>query len=69
MLGETIEFSADIQGDFSALREMCLDETMTIYIEVDGATVPVADIKRHPDCPKELFEKFLKALLYESQER
>ena len=63
MLGETIEFSADIQGDFSALREMCLDETMTIYIEVDGATVPVADIKRHPDCSRELYAEFIKSLL------
>ena len=62
-MGETIEFSADIQGDFSALMEMCLDETMTIYHVVDGETFPIANITRHPDCPREVYSVFIKSLL------
>lgn len=40
------------------------DGVETIYIEkVNGELFPVANIERHPDCPKHIYEAWVKSLL------
>ena len=52
------------------VREKLIEELMandgveTIYIEkVNGDLFPVANIERHPDCPKHIYEAWKRSLL------
>lgn len=62
----THEFTCEVQGDFQKLREqlMATDGVETVYIEkVNGELFPVANIERHPDCPKHIYEAWKRSLL------
>lgn len=64
----TQELSFEITSDGGvkkALEELFTDEGVrTIYIEkVNGELFPVANIERHPDCPKHIYEAWKRSLL------
>lgn len=61
-----ISFSFDIsQVNRAKLMELIPDDGVeTIYIEkVNGDLFPVANIERHPDCPKHIYEAWKRSLL------
>ena len=60
------EITFEIKGDFQKLHEelMDIDGVETIYIEKqNGELCPVANIERHPDCPKHIYEALIMSLL------
>lgn len=64
----TQEISFEISSDCGAkkaLEELFNSEGVsTIYIEkVNGKLFPVANIERHPDCPKHIYEAWIKSLV------
>ena len=65
----TQELSFEIKSDEGvrkALEELFSDEGVeTIYIEkVNGDLFPVANIERHPDCPKDIYEAWKRSLFH-----
>lgn len=44
------------------LEKMTEGFPATIYESVGGEMVPVARLSRHPDCPPERYEEFLKTM-------
>ena len=62
----SIEFSFDLsEENRKALEEtiMAADGVETIYIEkYNGDMFPVANIERHPDCPKPIYEAWKRSL-------
>ena len=64
----TQEFSFEIASDGGvkkALEDLFGSEgTSTIYIEkVNGDLFPVANVERHPDCPKHIYEAWINSLV------
>ena len=62
----TNEITFEVKGDFRKLHEelMATDGVETIYIEKqNGELFPVANIERHPDCPKHIYEAWKRSLL------
>lgn len=62
----TNEITFEVKGDFQKLHEefMATDGVETIYIEKqNGELFPVANIERHPDCPKHIYEVWKRSLL------
>lgn len=62
----TNEIIFEVKGDFQKLHEefMATDGVETIYIEKqNGELFPVANIERHPDCPKHIYEAWKRSLL------
>ena len=60
------EITFEVKGDFQKLRDelMATDGVETIYIErQNGELFPVANIERHPDCPKHIYEALKRSLL------
>ena len=58
------EISFNINGPVQDLTELMKDAGPELYVEtMDGRTVPVCRIEKHPDCPDELFAAVLKALM------
>lgn len=62
------ELSFEINSDGGAkkaLEELFTDDGVrTIYIEKqNGDLFPVANVERHPDCPKHIYEAWVKSLL------
>ena len=58
------EISFNINGPVQDLTELMKDAVPELYVEtMDGRTVPVCRIEKHPDCPDELFQAVLKALM------
>lgn len=60
------DFSFDISSENKEkLMELfATDGVETIYIEkVNGELFPVANIERHPDCPKHIYEAWKRSLL------
>lgn len=49
---------------FEQLKQMSLDAPTTLYADYDDKGVkPICNIQRHPDCPKEIYEAFIKSIL------
>ena len=47
-----------------ALKKMCTElQEYTIYADANDSPIPVATIKKHEDCPQELFEKVIKQMI------
>lgn len=64
----TQELSFEIKSDEGvrkALEELFNSEgARTIYIEkVNGELFPVANVERHPDCPKHIYEAWIRSLV------
>ena len=65
----TQELSFEITSDGGvkkALEELLFDSpgVSTIYIKkVNGELFPVAKVERHPDCPKHIYEAFIRSLI------
>jgi hypothetical protein len=64
----TQELSFEITSDGGvkkALEELFYsDGVRTIYIEKDnGELFPVANVERHPDCPKHIYEAWIRSLI------
>lgn len=63
----TNEMTFEVKGDFQKLRDELMattDGVDTIYIEKqNGELCPVANIERHPDCPKHIYEAWKRSLL------
>lgn len=64
----TQELSFEITSDGGAkkaLKELFDSEGVsTIYIEKqNGDLFPVANVERHPDCPKHIYEAWIKSLV------
>lgn len=62
------ELSFEIKSDEGvrkALEELFADEGVrTIYIEKqNGDLLPVANVERHPDCPKHIYEAWIRSLV------
>lgn len=56
----------EVKGDFQKLRDefMAIDGVETIYIQSqNGELFPVANIERHPDCPKHIYEALKRSIL------
>ena len=53
------------QAAFEELRRLSENEPATIYADYDdsGETKPICNVERHPDCPVEIYNAFLKSLL------
>ena len=60
----TFEIKSD-EGVRKALEELFNSEGVrTIYIEkVNGELFPVANVERHPDCPKHIYEAWIRSLV------
>ena len=61
-----ISFSFDIstENKDNLMELFATDGVETIYIEkVNGELFPVANIERHPDCPKPIYEAWKRSLL------
>lgn len=61
--------SFEVKGDFKELFNelMAGDGVTTIYIEkVNGELFPVANVERHPDCPKHIYEAWIRSLVQRS---
>ena len=60
----TFEIKSD-EGVRKALEELFNSEgASTIYIEkVNGELFPVANVERHPDCPKHIYEAWIRSLV------
>lgn len=56
-----MEFSCKLtnvpQESIEALRKMFPRDSFFIATKIDGKEVFIAEVKRHPDCPQELFEE------------
>ena len=54
-----------LEGVKKALEDLFRSEgTSTIYIEkVNGELFPVANVERHPDCPKHIYEAWIKSMI------
>lgn len=53
-------------GAKEALEELLFDSkgVSTIYIKkVNGDLFPVANVERHPDCPKHIYEAWIRSLV------
>ena len=62
----TISFTIETRTDLreKLMELMANDGVETIYIEkVNGDLFPVANIERHPDCPKHIYEAWKRSLL------
>lgn len=57
----TQELSFEITSDGGAKKAL---EECTIYIKkVNGELFPVANVERHPDCPKHIYEAWIRSLV------
>ena len=70
----TQELSFEITSDGGvkkALEELFdSDGVRTIYIEkVNGELFPVANVERHPDCPKHIYEAWIRSLIQHDNNR
>lgn len=65
----TQELSFEIPSDEGvkkALEKLLFDSkgVSTIYIQkVNGELFPVANVERHPDCPKHIYEAWIRSLI------
>ena len=67
----TQELSFEITSDGGAKKALeelfASDGVKTIYIEkVNGELFPVANVERHPDCPKHIYEAWIRSLVQRS---
>lgn len=60
----SFEITSD-EGVKKALEELFdSDGVKTIYIEkANGELFPVANVERHPDCPKHIYEAWIRSLI------
>lgn len=70
----TQELSFEITPDGGAkkaLEELFdSDGVWTIYIEkANGELFPVANVERHPDCPKHIYEAWIRSLIQYDKSR
>lgn len=65
-MAENLSFSFDIstENKEKLMELLAPDGVETIYIEkVNGELFPVANIERHPDCPKHIYEAWKRSIL------
>lgn len=65
-MAENLSFSFDISTETKEklMELLAPDGVETIYIEkVNGELFPVANIERHPDCPKHIYEAWKRSIL------
>ena len=63
---QDLSFSFDIstENKEKLMELLATDGVETIYIEkTNGDLFPVANIERHPDCPKYIYEAWKRSLL------
>lgn len=64
-----VEFKTDPQTGES-LKKLLDNDGKTIYgFTNDGEFIPIANITKHPDCPDEVFDSFIRALTGFREER
>ena len=56
-----IEFKSDPET-CKALKKLAEEGDPTIYGVMDGELIPIATFEKHPDCPMEIFDAFIKAI-------
>lgn len=69
-----IEFECTIKSPNAKeiLAKLFDTDTVTVYTELMGDIIPIADISRHSECPKEIFRSFIKYIavnFIDSQEK
>lgn len=65
-MAENLSFSFDIstENKDKLMELLATDGVETIYIEkVNGELFPVANIERHPDCPKHIYDAWKRSIL------
>lgn len=59
-----VSFDINVENKEKLMELFAQDGVETIYIEkVNGELFPVANIERHPDCPKHIYEAWKRSLL------
>ena len=59
-----VSFDINVENKEKLMELFAQDGVETIYIEkVNGELFPVANIERHPDCPKHIYEAWIRSLV------
>ena len=59
-----LSFDVNVENKEKLMELFAQDGVETIYIEkVNGELFPVANIERHPDCPKHIYEAWKRSLV------
>ena len=57
-------FNVNVENKEKLMELFAQDGVETIYIEkVNGELFPVANVERHPDCPKHIYEAWKRSLI------
>ncbi len=59
-----LSFDINVENKQKLMELFATDGVSTIYIEkVNGDLFPVANVERHPDCPKHIYEAWIRSLV------
>ena len=62
---QNFSFDISVENKEKLMELLTTDGVETIYIEkANGDLFPVANMERHPDCPKDIYEAWKRSLFH-----